>query len=37
MISWLQFGRLDKDEDNLNMLPVGRLILSKDAGNFPVE
>jgi POT family proton-dependent oligopeptide transporter len=36
-IFWLQFRGLDRDEDKLNMLPDGHLILSKDIENVPAQ
>jgi POT family proton-dependent oligopeptide transporter len=36
-IFWFQFRKLDRDEDKLNMLPNGHLILLKDVEDVPVQ
>jgi POT family proton-dependent oligopeptide transporter len=36
-IFWFEFRGLDKEEDHLNMLPTGNLVLTKDVEDVPVE
>jgi POT family proton-dependent oligopeptide transporter len=36
-IFWFQFRGLDKEEDHLNMLPTGHLVLTKDVEDGPAQ